>query len=133
MASRRKVFFPWEQRRGPFGLLARMRVHYFVGLALVVVFIGWARAREEHAAGVRATRASIAQAMQAVVSFRADHAGACPKALAELVSGGYVREAPIDAWGQSLRLVCPGRRDPSWFELSSDGPDGLPWGVDRVE
>ena len=39
----------------------------------------------------------------------------------------------IDAWGKPVRLLCPGRRDPAGFELSSDGPDGLPGGLDRVQ
>ena len=89
--------------------------------------------REEHAAGVRATRATIGTAHDAVTLFRADHGGGCPKDLAELVAGGYASEVPSDAWGRQLRLTCPGRRDPRGFDLASDGPDGVPFGLDRVE
>ena len=35
--------------------------------------------------------------------------------------------------GGVLRVTCPGRRDLKGFEVSSDGPDGLPGGLDRVE
>ena len=128
-----KVFFPWERRRGLFGVLGRARVRLVAAVVLGLLVIVWIRAREEKAAGVRATRATITTANNAVSAFRADHAGACPKELAELVSGGYSQEVPIDAWGRPLRLACPGRRDPRGFDLASDGPDGVPYGLDRVE
>jgi general secretion pathway protein G len=128
-----KVFFPWERRRGLFGVLGRARVRLVAGVVLGLVLVVSIRAREERAAGVRSTRATITQAQLAVMAFRADHAGACPKELGELVVGGYAREAPIDAWGRPLRLACPGRRDPHGFDLVSDGPDGVPYGLDRVE
>ncbi|MBX3193286.1 MAG: type II secretion system protein GspG [Labilithrix sp.] len=136
MISRRgesRVFFPWERRRGLFGVLGRARVRLVAAAIVGLVVIVWIRAREERAAGVRATRATITQAYFAVSAYRADHAGACPKELGELVTGGYAQEAPIDAWGRPLRLTCPGRRDPQGFDLVSDGPDGEPFGLDRVE
>jgi general secretion pathway protein G len=127
------VFFPWEKRRGLFGLLGRTRVRLVLaaGVALLLLYV--IHEREEHAAGVRATRATLTMAGRAVASYRADHAGACPRSIGELVKGGYERDEPVDAWGRPLRLQCPGRRDPSGFDLSSDGPDGLPGGLDRVE
>ncbi len=129
-----KVFFPWERRRGVFGLpMSPPRVRLVVAGVLALVAFIWIRSREERAAGVRATRATITTANAAISAFRADHAGACPKELGELVTGGYVAEAPIDAWGRPLRMTCPGRRDPRGFDLASDGPDGEPFGLDRVE
>ena len=129
----RKVFFPWERRRGLFGVLGRARVRLVAAVVVVLVFLFWIRSREEHAAGVRATRATITTTYQVVSAYRADHSGACPKELGELVTGGYTRDIPVDAWGRPLRLTCPGRRDPQGFEISSDGPDGIPGGLDRVE
>lgn len=128
-----KVFFPWERRRGLFGLIGRARVRVALGVVLAGLVVVWIRGREERAAGIRATRASITTTYRAVSAYRADHAGACPKDLGELVLGGYSRGAPVDAWGRPLRLTCPGRRDPALFEISSDGPDGVPGGLDRVE
>jgi general secretion pathway protein G len=128
-----RVFFPWERRRGLFGALGRTRVRLVLGASLVLLLLYVIHSREEHAAGVRATRATLTTAGRAVASYRADHGGACPRALAELVVGGYARDEPVDAWGRPLRLSCPGRKDPSGFDLSSDGPDGLPGGLDRVE
>lgn len=127
------VFFPWERRRGVFGLASRARIRLAVAAILVVAFLFWIRARERDAAAVRATRASITTATNAVMSYRADHAGKCPPNLDELVHGGYARNAPLDAWGRPLRLTCPGRRDAQGFELESDGPDGVPGGLDRVD
>ena len=131
--SESRVFFPWERRRGVFGILGRARVRLVAAIVLALLLIVWVRAREERAAGVRATRASIDGAFRAVGAYRADHQGACPKDLKELVEGNYARDVPIDAWGRPLRLTCPGRRDPKGFEISSDGPDGIPGGLDRVE
>jgi len=128
-----KVFFPWERRRGLFGVLGRARVRLVAAVVVLLVVVVWIRAREERAAGVRATRATIDGAFRAVTAYRADHAGSCPKELAELAAGGYVREVPTDAWGRPLRLTCPGRRDGAGFEIASDGPDGVPGGLDRVE
>jgi len=129
----RKVFFPWERKKGLLGFLGRARVRLVLAAVVVLVGIVWIRSREEHDAGVRATRASIDSATQVVAAYRADHSGTCPKELGELVSGGYAHDIPVDAWGHPLRLTCPGRRDPQGFELSSDGPDGIPGGLDRVE
>jgi len=128
-----KVFFPWERRRGLFGVIGRARVRIIAGVIVALAVVLWIRGREERSAAVRATRASITTMHRAVASYRADHAGACPKELSELVVGGYSRDVPLDAWGRPLRLTCPGRRDPHGFEISSDGPDGVAGGLDRVE
>jgi general secretion pathway protein G len=128
-----KVFFPWERRRGPFEVLGRARARLVAGAIAVVAVLLFIHAREEKAAGVRATRASIDGAYRAVWAYRADHPSTCPRDMADLVAGGYARDVPIDAWGRPLRLTCPGRRDPQGFEITSDGPDGVPGGLDRVE
>lgn len=133
MAQRRpRVFFPWERRRGALAVVqsrGRLAVAMVVTVAAVLLLVG----REGQAARVRATRASLSATSRAVASYRADHGGACPRSLGDLVTGRYARDVPVDAWGHPLRLTCPGRRDPERFDLSSDGPDGLPGGLDRVE
>ena len=128
-----KVFFPWERRRGLFGFLGRARARLVAAGIVVLVVLFWIRGREEKLAGIRATRATITTSYRAVSAYRADHGGTCPKELAELVTAGYVRDVPVDAWGRPLRLACPGRLDPKGFEISSDGPDGIAGGLDRVE
>jgi general secretion pathway protein G len=129
----RRVFFPWEKRRGALGLLGRARTRLILGAGLALVLVGLLRHREEKLASIRATRANIDLTDWSVLSYRADHAGTCPRELGELVAGGYLRDLPIDAWGRPLRLTCPGLRDPRGFDVYSDGPDGLPGGLDRVE
>lgn len=128
----RSVFFPWEKRSGVLGLLQRARVRMVLVVIVAAVLVMLVRRREEKEASVRATRASITTAFFAVQAFRADHSGSCPRDLGELVTGGYVRDLPLDAWGRPLHLSCPGRRDAKGFDLWSDGPDGVP-GLDRVE
>jgi general secretion pathway protein G len=128
-----RVFFPWEKRRGAFGAIGRARVRVVVLGTLALALVWVVHRREENAAAVRATRATVTTASRAVASYRADHAGACPKAVADLAGAGYLLDAPVDAWGHPLRLTCPGRRDPLGFDLSSDGPDGVLGGLDRVE
>jgi general secretion pathway protein G len=128
-----KVFFPWERRRGLGSLLRRGGARRAIVAALALGAFAALRGVELRTAEVRATRAAIARFMEAVSAYRADHDRACPASGAELVAGGYVREVPRDAWGHSLRLACPGRRDPHGFDVTSDGPDGQPGGLDRVE
>ena len=131
--SQRRVFFPWERKRGLLGLVGRARTRIVIGVVAVVTLILVVHGREEQAAAVRATRATITTTMRAVASWRADHPGKCPGGFGELVAGGYARDVPVDAWGRPLRVTCPGRRDTQGFDVSSDGPDGLPGGLDRVE
>jgi general secretion pathway protein G len=136
MSSKRnepRVFFPWEKRRGLRSLVGRGRARQaLVVVATVAAFVLLYR-REHHAADVRATRAEMRTAGNAVSAWRADHDRACPGSLADLVSGGYLHTVPRDAWGRPLRVTCPGRRDPRGFDVSSDGPAGEPGGPDRVE
>jgi general secretion pathway protein G len=127
------VFFPWERKRGPLGILGRARARLVIGALALLVGLILVRRREEGLAGVRATRATITTATRAIARYRADHNGACPRDVAELVTAGYARDLPIDAWGRPLRVTCPGRHDAQGFDVSSDGPDGVPGGLDRVE
>jgi general secretion pathway protein G len=135
MAGNREpsVFFPWEKRRGLRSLFGRARARQILlAVGLVAAFLVL-RARDRHAAQVRATRAEISVTVDAVAAYRADHDRSCPASLGDLVATGYVRSVPRDAWGRPLRVTCPGRRDPAGFEVSSDGPDGEPGGTDRIE
>jgi|SRR5580693_2616464 general secretion pathway protein G len=127
-----RVFFPWEKRRGVRSLFRGGRARQTLVLVGAVAGFLVLRQREIHAAEVRSTRTEIALATRAVAAWRADHERACPASLADLSSGGYLHRLPRDAWGGALRITCPGRRDPAGFDVSSDGPDGLPGGLDGV-
>ena len=128
-----RVFFPWEKKRGALGMLGRARARLIIGAALLLAFVVGVRRREETLASIRATRAAIDVTDRSVSAYRADHGGACPRDLSELVSGGYAHDVAVDAWGRPLRLACPGLRDSRGFDVYSDGPDGLPGGLDRIE
>lgn len=128
-----QVFFPWERR--PLWLLGRRGLHLrlFVLAAVGLALLIWLRGREEHKAAVRATRAAITSAQNATMSFRADHQGQCPRGAADLVAGGYMREIPVDAWGRALHVEClTTAGDGTEVAISSDGPDGVAQGLDRV-
>lgn len=133
MKSANKVFFPWERRRGLLGAIGRTRMRFLLVAVIAIVVVVFVSRREERAAAVRATRATIDTAFHALIQYRADHGGACPRDWNEMVAATYLRDVPLDAWGRPLRLTCPGRRDKAGFDLESDGPDGLPGGLDRVE
>lgn len=133
--SERHIFFPWERRRG---ILRRIRVDQvrpflvLLGVFGVLFLVGM---RERRASGVRRTRATLLRVRESVDSYMADHDGGCPSVgLPGL--GDYATSAtegpPNDAWGKALRLQCPGR-DRARYDLSSDGPDGLPGGLDRIQ
>ncbi len=140
MANKRnepRVFFPWERRHGVRSLFMRARARQALGVVCGIAAIASLAHLERRAAAVRATRAEITNTTNAVSAWRADHEAnhepPCPGSPAELVSAGYLSELPRDAWGHVLRVTCPGRKDPRGFDVSSDGADGEPRGLDRVE
>ena len=134
LGPQKRILFPWEGRGGGlrrFFRLGKIKPFLLVGVVLAVLFaIG---ARERRAAGVRQTRATLLGVRRSVDSYIADHDGGCPTTLAALGDVGRGDGVPRDAWGRPLRLVCPGRFEGAPFELMSDGPDGEPGGLDRIE
>ncbi|HLV64179.1 MAG TPA: type II secretion system protein GspG [Polyangiaceae bacterium] len=99
----------------------------------VVAFIGVVASREQRKAGIRETRATLLGVRKALDAYLADNDGACPPSLEGVLDYATFESVPVDAWGRPLRLICPGRREGERYELSSDGPDGKPGGLDRIE
>lgn len=128
-----KVFFPWERRRGLGAVFRRARGRQLLAVALGLTAFVLTYRREHRAREIRATRATITVAGNAIEAFRADHDEHCPASLNDLVTGGYLHEVPRDAWGHPVRVGCPGRKRNRPFDISSDGPDGEPYGLDRVQ
>jgi general secretion pathway protein G len=89
--------------------------------------------RERRRAGIRQTRATLIAARHAVDAYMARSDGGCPAELGAVTEFGAFEAPPRDAWGRPLRLTCPGRFEEAAYELSSDGPDGKPGGLDRIE
>ncbi len=132
-ASEQGIFFPWERGKGFLGGrgAARLRMSLAaLAMAGVVLLLG---ARERKAAGLRSTRVTLSLTHAALDSYRADHEGKCPPSLDTLSAEGYLLAPPLDAWQRPLRLTCPGRKDAQGYDLSSDGPDAILGGLDRVE
>ena len=132
-STERRIFFPWEGRRGLLLWLRIGRAWPFLIGALLLGFFLLVALRERRQAGIRQTRATLNSFRHAVDVYMADHDGGCPESLAAVRQSGSLSEPPRDAWGKPLRLVCPARREGRRFELMSDGPDGKPGGLDRIE
>ena len=133
-SGERTVFLPWE-RQGGFVRrlgLGRLRVAAAVVAGALALFL--LGRRERQVSNARSTRATLLVVRRGVDAYRADHEGQCPKgSFDELVARGYLAHVPVDAWGRVLRLTCPSRRADRPYDLLSDGPDGEPWGLDRIE
>ena len=133
-AKARTIFLPWERQGTLLRRYGLSRARPFVIAALVLAVLGLIATREWTRGGVRATRATILTTRRAVDTYRADREGECPPGgLEGLVERGYLTAVPRDAWGNPLRLVCPARHEGRPYDLASDGPDGQPGGLDRVE
>jgi general secretion pathway protein G len=128
-----KILFPWESRGGLGRYLRFGRLRPFLLLVGVVGFITLVALRERRMAGERQTRATLFGARRAVDAYIADHDGGCPETLKAVSDHAHQDSVPRDAWGRPLRLVCPGRWEGAPYELMSDGPDGEPGGLDRIE
>jgi general secretion pathway protein G len=129
-----RVFFAWERRRGALALVGgRARAWQLVLLVAGAAAFALLSRLEARASDVRATRTTITATIRAISAWMADHDRACPSSLSDLVMGGYLSQVPRDAWGRPLRVTCPGRQDRRGFDVSSDGPDGEPGGLDRVQ
>jgi general secretion pathway protein G len=127
------IYLPWERRAGITRRLGLARLRPFLLGIVVLAVLVLLGVRERQRTGERSTRAALLVVRRALDAYRADHDGKCPKQLEELETNRYLKDLPDDAWGRPLRLVCPSRREGVPYDLSSDGPDGEPGGLDRIE
>jgi len=133
-SGERTVFLPWERQGGLVRRLGLGRLRVAAAIVASVLALLLLGRRERKLSRERSTRATLLVVRRGVDAYRADHEGQCPKgSFDELVARGYLAHAPVDAWGRGLRLTCPSRRPDRPYDLLSDGPDGEPWGLDRVE
>jgi general secretion pathway protein G len=134
LGTQKRIVFPWEGRAaGLRRFLGFGRVKPFLLVFGVVAVLLAIATSEQRRAGVRQTRATLLGVRKSVEAYIADHDGGCPPTLAAVGEYGRADGPPRDAWGRPLRLVCPGRFEGAPFELMSDGPDGEPGGLDRIE
>lgn len=137
MARRRsaesRIFFPWEQRGSLVRRLGLRRARPVVVAGMLLTVVVVVGIRERHDAGVRKTRATLTAVSAALNHYLADNHQRCPQRFSDLRRYSAGPEVPLDAWGNPLRLVCPAPRGDLPYLLSSDGPDGLAGGLDRIE
>ncbi|MSP24102.1 MAG: general secretion pathway protein GspG [Myxococcales bacterium] len=134
MASRRDekgIQFPWE-KNDRWRLPWARTLPIMAALGMMGTLALFAH-RERERAGIRSTRATLMVVREGLDNYRADHDGRCPDSLARLKEEGYLRVPPVDAWERPLALVCPGRRNPESYDLSSWGPSGDTRGLERVQ
>jgi general secretion pathway protein G len=131
--SEQRILFPWERRRMLRRWLGLGRLRPFLVLGVLLGCVLLVALRERREAGVRQTRATLLGARRVVEHYIADHDGGCPRDLAQASEYAALERVPQDAWGKPLRLICPGQYDNAAYELMSDGPDGEPGGLDRIE
>lgn len=132
-ASTHGIFFPWERRGGFSRWLGTGRIRPLLATALVLAFVVVVGSRERRQAGVRQTRATLLAMRHALDAYLAENDGNCPANLEQVLAHATFKKVPSDAWGNPIRLVCPARRADERYELLSDGPDGKPGGLDRIE
>jgi general secretion pathway protein G len=132
-SSSESIFFPWERRGGFRRVLGTGRVRPVLSVVLLLAFVVLVGSRERRQSGVRQTRATLVSMRHAVDGYMAESDGGCPPSLDKVLDYGSFKKLPSDAWGNPLRLVCPARRADERYELLSDGPDGKPGGLDRIE
>lgn len=128
----KRIFFPWEGRSGISRAVRMGRLRPFLLVAGVLGFIVVVGVRERHRAGVRQTRATLLDVRGAVDTYMASNDGGCPPSLERALEAVAYQGNASDAWGRSVRLSCPGKREGELYDLSSDGPDGKPGGLDRI-
>ena len=131
--NEQRIYFPWESRGGIRRWLKVGRARPIVIGFGVIAFLLMIGLRERERSGVRQTRARLNDLRHAVDGYLADHDGGCPTALEAVLDYGKFEKEPRDAWGHPFRLVCPGSSEGVLYQLMSDGPDGKPGGLDRVE
>lgn len=128
-----RIFFPWEHRGSFVRRLGLRRARPFAWGLVVISLLVVIGIRERNATGVRRTKAIMADVRVALDRYIAANDGQCPKKFQELERFGRVQGTPRDAWGNPLRLTCPSPRGDLPYALSSDGPDRLWGGLDRIE
>lgn len=129
----RRIFFPWETQGGLRRFFVAGRVGPIAAVLAAGLFVVWTIERERQRAGERQTVLALAEVKPAVLRYVVEHDGRCPDNLDVVLSLLKRDSLPRDGWGRKLRLVCaPGVSDEDYI-LMSDGPDGYPGGLDRIE
>jgi len=126
-----------------FTLIELLLVLVILGILAAVVVPKFSGRTEQ--ARITAAQSQIATFGTALDAFEVDN-GSYPKGksgLEDLVQqpanaqnwrGPYIKSQtiPVDPWGNPYLYECPGRRNPSSYDLMSTGPDGREGGDDDI-
>lgn len=130
-----------RRRASGFTLIELLLVLVILGV-LAAIVVPKLAGRTEQARQTAATT-QIANFSTALDAFEIDN-GRYPKGkngLAELVEqpgdatgwkGPYLKEIPKDPWGNDYIYECPGKNNPTSYDLMSMGPDAKTGGDDDV-
>src|SRR4029077_11235829 len=127
--------------RGAFTLVEMLLVLVILGVLAAIVYPKVAGRGEQ--ARIPATKSQIAAFKTALNLFEVDN-GYYPKGrngLLDLVQkprdavnwrGPYLDSVPKDPWNNDYIYECPGKHNPSSFDIMSMGPDGQSGGPDDI-
>lgn len=133
---------PHRSRRGGFTLIELLLVLVILGVLAAIVVPKFSGRTEQ--ARLTAAKTQIATFGTALDAYEVD-VGSYPKGrsgLQELVQqprdaqtwkGPYLKgEIPVDPWGKAYVYECPGKQNPTSYDLLSAGPDGQEGNDDDV-
>ena len=100
-------------------LIEIMVVIAIIGLVMGAVAVGVIPQLEK--ARCKTAWAETQTIGEAIASYQTDNAGECPKSLDELVSGKFLKNAPIDPWNQPFNFKCPGDKLTDGADIWSNG------------
>ena len=139
-----KIHIYNQRRRQAFTLVEMLLVLVIIGVLAAIVIPKIAGRGED--ARIQATKAQIQNFSTALGVFEIDN-GNYPRGkdgLKDLLQapsdarnwkGPYLEnltEVPLDSWQNQFIYECPGKHNPSGYDLMSTGPDGREGGDDDI-
>ena len=131
-----------RRRKGGFTLIELLLVLVILGVLAAIVVPKFSGRTEQ--ARITAAQSQIATFNTALDAYEVDN-GSYPKGrngLDLLVNqprdqqnwmGPYLKsEIPVDPWGNAYVYECPGKNNPSSYDIMSMGPDGRAGGDDDI-
>lgn len=130
-----------SRRRSGFTLIELLLVLVILGVLAAIVVPKFAGRTEQ--AREAAAKTQISTFGTVLDAFEVDN-GYYPKGksgLNDLVQtprdaknwrGPYIKEVPKDPWGNEYIYECPGKNNPTSYDVSSMGPDGQAGGDDDI-